>query len=365
MRWRRRGGAAVQRARDGRVAVRRTESLFVRLLSDEKSTPPSKVDRGLVRRPSNGLLTLPLAPPVVDQEFQADGGVEGLIEILATMHSAPALSAKPRLAADVAGSLGEWGEAAGSGEVHAETGRGSKGERGSKWSKRDNSHRGNRLVAFLVEWMGLEEMRSGAGVLDVAGGAGLVTFELVFRRGVNTTCVDPRPLKLSSKQRHKMLWRRARQMQMPDAMVEDAALPSNFSATLSSHTARLGPWGWEEGAPEPPHGPPLGEGVEATARLKHLALYFDHSFGEDLADPQARGGGSGGVVQHGDCPLSERRAEVGRATGDRVGEAGAERAAGQTHKTHAGQTQDWDPVRLIRECSVVVYPSLETQNPTP
>ena len=125
---------------------------------------------------------------------------------------------KPRLVADVAGSVGGWGEVSGNGEVHAETGNRSKGERGSKWSKRDNSHRGNRLVAFLVEWMGLEEMRSGAGVLDVAGGAGLVTFELVWRRGVSTTCVDPRPMKLSAKQRHKMLWRRERLMQMPDAL---------------------------------------------------------------------------------------------------------------------------------------------------
>ena len=58
--------------------------------------------------------------------------------------------------------------------------KGSKGEKSSNWrSKKDNSHRGTRLVAFLVEWMGLEEMRSGAGVLDIAGGSGLLTFELV------------------------------------------------------------------------------------------------------------------------------------------------------------------------------------------
>jgi hypothetical protein len=133
-------------------------------------------------------------------------------------------------------------------------------------------------VAFLVEWMGLEEMRSGAGVLDVAGGSGLVTFELVraacrfrapaprawapaarlplrltrgarrqvFRRGVNTTCVDPRPLKLSAKQRRAMQWRRERAMQMPDELVADAPLPPNFQAppppVLTGHVSSLLPY---------------------------------------------------------------------------------------------------------------------------
>jgi hypothetical protein len=96
---------------------------------------------------------------------------------------AGALSADPegpRLAAGVVGSLGEWGEPAGSGEVQASTEKESTGEKRSNWGKKDNSHRGTRLVAFLVEWMGLEEMRSGAGVLDIAGGSGLLTFELVL-----------------------------------------------------------------------------------------------------------------------------------------------------------------------------------------
>ena len=226
-------------------------------------------------------------------------------------------------------------------------------------------------MAFLVEWMGLEEMRSGAGVLDVAGGSGLVTFELVraarrsrapaprawapaarppprltrgaarqvFRRGVNTTCVDPRPLKLSAKQRRAMQWRRERAMQMPDELVADAPLPPNFQATLSSRTARLGRWGWE-GAPdgEPPA---AGEeasareeasaGEEASARLTHLAAYFDHSFGEQGAPPPAVGGAGG----------------VGDGRKDHAA-ARAAAAAGGGARVDAG----W----LVRECSVTPPP---------
>ena len=64
--------------------------------------------------------------------------------------------------------------------------------------------RHQQFVAWLVESFGLETLRSGAGVLDVAGGAGGVAFELAFRRGVPCTVVDPRQMKLNTKQRRAL-----------------------------------------------------------------------------------------------------------------------------------------------------------------
>lgn len=58
------------------------------------------------------------------------------------------------------------------------------------------------FAAFLVETLGADVMRSGSGVLDVAGGRGEVSFELKESHGVPSTVVDPRPPKLSKKQ-HK------------------------------------------------------------------------------------------------------------------------------------------------------------------
>jgi hypothetical protein len=65
----------------------------------------------------------------------------------------------------------------------------------------NNQSRHQRFAEFLVDTYGLEFLRSGAGVLDVAGGAGGVAFELAFRRGIPCTVVDPRPMKLTQKQR--------------------------------------------------------------------------------------------------------------------------------------------------------------------
>ena len=46
---------------------------------------------------------------------------------------------------------------------------------------------------FLVETFGLERLGEGEGVLDVAGGKGQLSFELVnLCRGVRSTVVDAR-----------------------------------------------------------------------------------------------------------------------------------------------------------------------------
>ena len=56
--------------------------------------------------------------------------------------------------------------------------------------------RHQNFVAWLVENFGLDRLQSGV-VLDVAGGAGGVAFELSFRRSIACTVVDPRAIKVS------------------------------------------------------------------------------------------------------------------------------------------------------------------------
>ncbi|PRW51098.1 Zinc CCCH-type isoform A [Chlorella sorokiniana] len=56
------------------------------------------------------------------------------------------------------------------------------------------------LAAWLVQTYGRELLNSGEGVLDVAGGAGGVTFELRHAHSIRCTLVDPRPLKLNKPQ---------------------------------------------------------------------------------------------------------------------------------------------------------------------
>lgn len=58
------------------------------------------------------------------------------------------------------------------------------------------------FAAWLVRTYGLETLRAGSlGVVDVAGGAGGVAFELHCRYGVPTTVVDPRAPHLSKRAR--------------------------------------------------------------------------------------------------------------------------------------------------------------------
>ncbi|CAE8719908.1 unnamed protein product, partial [Polarella glacialis] len=46
---------------------------------------------------------------------------------------------------------------------------------------------------FLIDSFGLELLRAGRGVLDVAGGGGDLAFELLNLNGIEATCIDPRP----------------------------------------------------------------------------------------------------------------------------------------------------------------------------
>lgn len=49
---------------------------------------------------------------------------------------------------------------------------------------------------FLIDTFGRDMLSKGSGVLDIAGGKGELSFELVNLNGIQATVVEPRPLQL-------------------------------------------------------------------------------------------------------------------------------------------------------------------------
>ena len=97
------------------------------------------------------------------------------------------------------------------------------------------------FAAWLVDTFGVETLRGGendggsgthatrkhatsGGVVDIAGGRGLLSFELALEHGVPVTLVDPKPLRLNKKTRRRVRkWRR--ETFSEDAPDEDSRLP--------------------------------------------------------------------------------------------------------------------------------------------
>jgi hypothetical protein len=82
-------------------------------------------------------------------------------------------------------------------------------------SKQDKAARASLFADFLLAEYGEERLRSGAGVVDVAGGKGELAFELHCRRGIQTTLIEPRPQKLTKAQRKYFKAQRRKQPQQP------------------------------------------------------------------------------------------------------------------------------------------------------
>ena len=57
--------------------------------------------------------------------------------------------------------------------------------------------RPNDASRFLLDTWGRDALAAGTGVLDVAGGRGELSFELVNLNAVPATVLDPRPLRLA------------------------------------------------------------------------------------------------------------------------------------------------------------------------
>ena len=57
-----------------------------------------------------------------------------------------------------------------------------------------NQERAGVFRRWLLDTYGIDQLRSGSGVLDVAGGQGSLAFEFINCDGVKSTIVDPRPI---------------------------------------------------------------------------------------------------------------------------------------------------------------------------
>jgi len=96
------------------------------------------------------------------------------------------------------------------------------------------SQRADLFAAWLVRRFGAEALRSGRGVLDVAGGgAGGLSFFLSVVHGVPCTVVDPRPPHLSRRQRRLL-----------EAATAAAAAAGAQPPCLPRHEPRM----WEAGS---------------------------------------------------------------------------------------------------------------------
>ncbi|KAG7389942.1 hypothetical protein PHYPSEUDO_009200 [Phytophthora pseudosyringae] len=70
------------------------------------------------------------------------------------------------------------------------------GDSGDPHSKIDKAQRSRIFCDWLVESLGEGRLAAGTGVVDVAGGKGDIPIQLWIQRGIPTTLVDPRPMKL-------------------------------------------------------------------------------------------------------------------------------------------------------------------------
>jgi hypothetical protein len=79
---------------------------------------------------------------------------------------------------------------------HMSTSKGTERQRRGTWQRRKivNGGKVGSLRRWLVNVFGVEYLSSGSGVLDVAGGKGKVSFEMLNLNGIPCTVIDPREL---------------------------------------------------------------------------------------------------------------------------------------------------------------------------
>ena len=119
----------------------------------------------------------------------------------------------------------------------------------SRWHKGNNSQRSGKFSTWLVKTYGEDFLRSGAGVLDVAGGKGEVSLRLAFLHCIASSVVDPRPIASAQVPFEKMFTRMLRHLPRffrkrlddhpreatrPDGTVYRRGLPCHFQCMFSA-----------------------------------------------------------------------------------------------------------------------------------
>jgi hypothetical protein len=87
------------------------------------------------------------------------------------------------------------------------------------WKRLKKDRRAAKFVNFLVDEFGYDVLNSTeVGVLDVAGGKGEVSFELGVRRGIASVVIDPRPVRITTKQEKLLRFRKESQRRLSPAI---------------------------------------------------------------------------------------------------------------------------------------------------
>jgi hypothetical protein len=148
-----------------------------------------------------------------------------------------------------------------------------------------NRGRGGIFAAWALETFGSTRMQQG--ILDVAGGAGQLAFQLGVRRGFNTTVVDPRPLRLASDQQRTLQYHRQTGLRL----LPEGRNPSLPASDYGHHFCELPRPGGERivdndssaaaVATTNTNPQPTGDRtwlVGGEANVRHLATWFDSAF---------------------------------------------------------------------------------------
>lgn len=162
-----------------------------------------------------------------------------------------------------AASAEPWAARSGGDHAVAEQG-GTKPKRRPRVQK---SNRANRFAKWLVDTFGRGALCAGAGVLDVAGGSGELSYQLAYHYGIPTTTIDPRPPKLSKQQLRQLEYRREWRRLVTQAPTKSPLLTQLLSEWLEvtpSHVTALF-LGFEDvGGPSYAHLAPAATGFPET-----------------------------------------------------------------------------------------------------
>mmetsp|Transcript_21586 Transcript_21586/g.41226 ORF Transcript_21586/g.41226 Transcript_21586/m.41226 type:complete len:458 (+) Transcript_21586:59-1432(+) len=102
-------------------------------------------------------------------------------------------------------------------------------------SRSANENRASVLASFIVKTLGGPSvLAQGAGVIDVAGGAGGLTFELSFHHRIACTLVDPVAAKLTTKQQ-RAVHKRSKMHAMRACTADASTASAPMSCGNNSH----------------------------------------------------------------------------------------------------------------------------------